>query len=194
MENLVYSEVEIQDFFDDLFNDDNVKNLEGSDLNEAQVNYYIRRVKKNKNAMKMVEERRKAIQRDYESRLKLWEAKNKDRLQEDIDYCLEKLNAYFDAHSNNDSQKLVFPEGRIGFYKKPMTISVNKDEALASIQELIKAGNNDLQKFIIKVDSLDSDSLKKAGTVDEQFDLFKINDVAISGVKVNPASVDFNVR
>lgn len=194
MENLAYSEVEVQDFFDDLFNDDNANNLEGASLNEAQVNYYIRRVKKNKNAMKMVEERRKAIQRDYESRLKLWEAKNKDRLQEDIDYCLEKLNAYFDAHSNNDSQKLVFPEGRIGFYKKPMTISVNKDEALASIQELIKAGNNDLQKFIIKVDSLDSDSLKKAGTVDEQFDLFKINDVAISGVKVNPASVDFNVR
>ena len=194
MENLTCSEVEIQDFFDDLFNDDNVKNLEGSDLNEAQVNYYIRRVKKNKNAMKMVEERRKAIQRDYESRLKLWEAKNKDRLQEDIDYCLEKLNAYFEAHSNNDNQKLVFPEGRIGFYKKPMTISVNKDEALASIQELIKAGNNDLQKFIIQVDALDSDSLKKAGTVDEQFDLFKINDIAISGVKVTPASVDFNVR
>ena len=152
MENLTCSEVEIQDFFDDLFNDDNVKNLEGSDLNEAQVNYYIRRVKKNKNAMKMVEERRKAIQRDYESRLKLWEAKNKDRLQEDIDYCLEKLNAYFEAHSNNNNQKLVFPEGRIGFYKKPMTISVNKDEALASIQELIKAGNNDLQKFdIVKI-------------------------------------------
>ena len=194
MENIECSEVEIKDFFDDLFGEENNKNLEGANLTEPQVNYYIRRVKKNKNSMKMIEERRKAIQKDYEMKLKLWEAKSKEKLQEDIDYCLEKLNAYFDAHSDNDNQKLVFPEGRIGFYKKPMSISVNKEEALAAIQELIKAGNENLKEFIVQVDALDSDGLKKAGSVNDQFGLFQINDISIPGVKVTPASTDFSVR
>ena len=74
-----FVETDIQDFLDDLFNQEEAKDY--TNLTDAQINYYIRRIKANKARMDEVSERRKVIQSDYETKLKLWEAKIKKRFR-----------------------------------------------------------------------------------------------------------------
>lgn len=186
-----FVETDIQDFLDDLFNQEEAKDY--TNLTDAQINYYIRRIKTNKARMDEVSERRKVIQSDYETKLKLWEAKNKETLQNDIDHCLNILQEYYESHEQDRSKKLVFPEGRMGFYNTRQTLSVDKDVAFKDIKQLIDQGNTELQKYIVLTESLDAAKLKSAGEVDENNN-FKINGQIIPGVKVTPATTKFSIR
>ena len=178
-------DLDINDFFDAEFDD---PSDEDAEIDDATANYYIARIKKDKELKEMYSEKAKAIKEDYVQKLAVWEQKHYNRLDNDIEYCLARLKSYYDARAKDEKTKLSLPEGNIGFYAKPQSISIDKEVVMQFIKE-----HPELNKYIQYKPDLDTKSLRKDGIIDEEY-LFKIDGSTLPGVIVKPASKVFNIR
>ena len=176
---------DIDSFFDEEFDIEDTD----TELDDATANYYISRIKRNREMKKEYTDKAKEITKAYSQKIKVWEQKHQERIDNDIEYCLGRLRSYFDQHSKGETDKIRLPEGNIGFYSKPQSIDIDED----ALMEIISSDDNMAKEFITYTPKLNTKAIRKEGTVDTDFN-FYLNGILMPSVKVNPSTKVFNVR
>ena len=184
----------IEDDFQEFLDQKSFEEAEACDvISEDLVNYYISRIKKNKEAQKMYEERAKNIIAEYSDKVKLWRDKHNNSIEEDIAYCLGKLEGYFEVNAKNDESKLRFPEGSIGFYKTRTSVKFD-DEALLEFALDSEQNKSVFRDFLEFKPSINTKSLRNTLDLDPENGIASINGIIIPGVKVSGGNKKFDVR
>lgn len=164
-------------------------------VSDADVNYYIGRIKKNKYMAKMFEDQAKNILKDYKEKVENWKNNKIDAINDDNERCLSLLKDYFDRTAKNKSSKLRFPEGSIGFYKTRQSIDIDEEEV---IEYLLRIKDEydflNVDKYIENKPKLNTKLIRADGEVDSNNATFKLFKNPLPGVVVHPASEEFNVR
>jgi len=184
---------EFEDFLEDQYAEN--KNAECV-LDEAKVNYYISRIKKNNEMKQAIIDKAKVILEDYQDKVGIWKEKKIRALDNDSSFYLERLQTYYNANAKNNKTKLHFPEGNLGYYKTRSSIKFDEPMIMEYIDMIRLRDNNPgaYSEFIKTVPKLDTKKLKEFAEIDPETNLFKIDGVAIPGVRVIPSSEEFNVR
>lgn len=184
---------EVVDDFDEFLRDNHDDNFLVSD---ADVNYYIGRIKKNKYMAKMFEEQAKDILKDYKEKVEEWKAKKINSLENDNERCLSLLKDYFDRTAKNKSSKLRFPEGSIGFYKTRQSIDIDEEETLEYLLKVKKDYNGiyDVDKYVENTPKLNKKQIRADGELTPDGGGLKLFNNPVPGIVVHPASEEFNVR
>lgn len=179
------------------FNDDKTIKT-GGIQDETTANYYVSRLKKNKDIAKMYEEKAKKILDDYELKVRLWRDKKIDALLNDNERILQMLeNYYMNIYDEGSSKKIRLPEGNIGFYKTPASATIDKDNkqtVLEFLHDIHNSNSVDISPYIKMEEDLNVRELKKAGEINEQTKSFKLFDCIVPGVNVKPSEKKFSVR
>lgn len=127
---------------------------------DSSANYYIGLIKANREEMKNVTNRAKEIIDDYKFRTELWRDKQIELLENQNNFYLEQLKAYYVA--NGDPKKrMKFPNGNIGNYAVRENIKWNDEKALVEyIQEQKKKSPLGFQNMLKIEYKLNKDEIK----------------------------------
>lgn len=186
--NLEEKEISFEEFLDDTFG----AKLEADEIiSETDANYYIGRVKRNKDKKAAIKNRAKSILEDYKTRVALWEENQNKAIDYDIEKCMEKLEKYFSATAPNKSTKLSFPEGKLGYYKQRGSVKFDKD----IVEDFVINEDNVLSTYRIESEpTVDFESLKEEGKVNYDDLTFSVLGIVIPGVTVTAPSEKFSIR
>lgn len=157
---------------------------------DETANYYVGRIKRNRNMISMYKEKAKAIKEYYLDKTKQYEESKTASLENDSERCLALLKEYYDSIAQNDKTKIRLPEGNIGFYKVPQSIKIEDEDAVLDF--LNNMDNFDVSSYIENIPSLNKKAFKNAGIVD--MNTFKFNNEVVPGITVIPSENKFNVR
>lgn len=180
--------------FNDFLNNQMDKNAVSGIQSDDDANYYIARVKRNRNMEKMFADKAKSILADYKCKVEMWRDKKVAFLTNDTDRCLVLLQDYYNKVAKNPNTKIRLPEGNIGFYKTRQSLEFDKEEVLSYLQKLHAEANMPIKDFIEITTSLNSKEFRAQGKVDEETGAFVLDGFTIPGVNVKPSKNEFNVR
>lgn len=190
---------DIVDDFEDFLNEENDQALKAFGIkDDVTANYYVARVKKNKDIKAMYEAKAKRILDDYELKVKLWLEKHVNSIDKDSERCLSLLEDYYkNVNGDDQSKKIRLPDGNIGFYKTQASISVDREDisfVLETLRSLQKDKGLDVDKYIKIKEDLNLKELKKDGEIDDTSSAFKLEGIVLDSVKTKPSSLKFNIR
>ena len=190
---------DIVDDFEDFLNEENDQALKAFGIkDDVTANYYVARVKKNKDIKAMYEAKAKRILDDYELKVKLWLEKHVNSIDKDSERCLSLLEDYYkNVNGDDQSKKIRLPDGNIGFYKTQASISVDREDIsfiLETLRSLQKDKGLDIDKYIKIKEDLNLKELKKDGEIDDTSSAFKLEGIVLDSVKTKPSSLKFNIR
>ena len=157
------------DVFDDFDVDREIVDLlykEGADgrnhLDAVSANYYLGRVKQNKEKLKRYEDQAKQIKDDFKVRVDNWLQSRKNALEFDTQHCLDALELYYESNKPINGKPLSLPEGNIGMYSVTAKYDFDscKEEILKFLQD-----HPELQQYVRNKPEINKEELKKACVV-----------------------------
>lgn len=164
---------------------------EGADgrdhLDAASANYYVGRIKQNKQKAKQYEEQAKEMKDDFKTRVDSWLKSRQDALDYDTQHCMEMLEMYYEANKPANGKSISLPEGNIGMYSVPAKYDFDskKEEILQYLQD------HQLFQFIRNKLEIDKAGIKKA--IREENGKLYIGDIELP-VAYIPKTTAFNIR
>lgn len=180
---------DFEEFLDEKYEKESANGIQ----NEDSANYYIGRIKRNRDFIKMTEDKAKSLKDSFALKVDLWKTKKVNSLKNDIEHCMGLLSEYFERVAKDENVKLRFPEGNLGFYKTRESVKVDEKEVFDFIQKY-NLNNGGFERFIMTVPTLDKKTLKEEGHYDPESMSFKIDEIIIPGVTVTPSTKKLNVR
>lgn len=161
---------------------------------DEEANYYVSRIKRNRNLEKMFSDKAKNIIADYKCKVEMWRDKKNDSLINDTERCLALLHDYYNKVAKDDTTKIRLPEGSIGFYKTRQSIDFDKDKILAYLKKMHMDFDMPIDNYIETTTSLNTKEFRANGVVDQETGIFSLNGYTIPGVDVKLSKNEFAVR
>ena len=190
----MYDDVPFDVFDDSDMNENPWESLykEGSrdrPVDAVTANYYLGRIKQNKEKIKQYETQAKQMKDDFKVRVDTWLQNRQNSLNFDIQHCMEMLELYFEQNRPVKGKTLSLPEGNIGMYSVPAKydFDTNGKEILNILQT-----NPELQKYVRIKPEINVAELKKACTVKD--DKVYVGELELPNVGYVPKTDVFNIR
>lgn len=161
---------------------------------DEEANYYVSRIKRNRNLEKMFSDKAKNIIADYKCKVEMWRDKKTDSLTNDTERCLALLQDYYNKVAKDNTTKIRLPEGNIGFYKTRQSIDFDKDKVLAYLKKMHMDFDMPIDSYIETTTSLNTKEFRAKGVVDQNTGVFSLNGYTIPGVDVKLSKNEFAVR
>jgi len=140
---------------------------DGSDhrehLDSASANYYVGRLKKNKEKAEAYEQQAKEMIDDFKVRVQNWLKTRQEALEYDNKHCMEMLEAFYESHKPENGKPISLPEGNVGFYtaREKYDFDTNEKEIIKLLEE-----DPDMKQFLRYKPEINRIEFKKACTVD----------------------------
>lgn len=195
---MVFEEQVVEDWMDNDFNDFLEKEMSQSSImgiqTDEEANYYVSRIKRNRNLEKMFSEKAKNIVADYKCKVEMWRDKKLNSLTNDSEHCLALLKEYYDKVAKDDTAKIRLPEGNIGFYKTRQSIDFDDEEVLTYLKKMHMDFDMPIDNYIKTTTSLNTKEFRTKGIIDQETGTFSLNGYTIPGINVKLAKNEFAVR
>ena len=160
-----------------------------SDISVVDANYYLGRIKQNKEKAARYKDQAKQMKDDFNVRVDAWFQSRQKALDYDTQYCMDVLELYYEKNKPEDGKSLSLPEGNIGMYtvQAKYDFDTAKDVILKFLQD-----HPGLQKYVRFKPEINKTELKNACTV-ENGKLF-IDDLEIPNASYTPKTKTFGIR
>ena len=177
----------IDNLLDSIDIEDGTDVLDKKELTDNDVEYYIRRVKKNNKAIEDAKAAANAYLDKKKEQVDTWLTAQTASYSSDIEYVTGLLEEYAKSKLDGSKKKSIkFIEGTIGFRKTPDTYEYDDDTLRATLQFV---GDKYLKEQPLKVLHAE---LKKAGKVDDNGN-FCLDGQVIEGIKVTKNNLLFQL-
>ena len=151
-------------------------------------NYYLGRIKQNREKMERYKEQAKQMKNDFKVRVETWLQSRQNSLDYDTQHCMEMLEMYYAANKPADGKSISLPEGNIGMYSVPEKYDFESYE-----KDVIKyLQDNQLSKYLRLKPEIDKKEIKKAITYDGE--KLWIDGIELPNVPYTPKTKAFGIR
>ena len=157
-------------------------------LNASAANYYLGRIKQNKEKAEQYKSQAKEMKDDFKVRVDTWLQSRQNALDYDTQHCLEMLEAYYENHKPANGKSISLPEGNIGMYAVAAKYDFDtyKDKIVKFLQE------HQLTQYIRNKPEVNKTEIKKA--VQEVDGKLYINGIELPDVPYTPKTTAFGIR
>ena len=157
-------------------------------VDAATANYYLGRIKQDKEKMERYKEQAKQMKDDFKIRVDTWLQSRQSSLDYDIQHCLDMLEIYYEAHKPADGKSISLPEGNIGLYSVSEKYDFDSHE-----KDVIKyLQDHQLSKYLRIKPEIDKKEIKKAITFDGE--KLWIEGIELPNVPYTPKTKVFGIR
>lgn len=131
-------------------------------IDAVSANYYLGRIKQNKEKMKSYEEQAKQMKDDFIVRVEQWLDTRRSSLDYDTQHCMDMLEIYYERNKPANGKPISLPEGNIGIYatRENFDFDTNADKILPLLEK-----DDALKEFIRYKPSINKMEIKKACAV-----------------------------
>lgn len=159
-----------------------------NNLNASAANYYLGRIKQNKEKAEQYKNQAKEMKDDFKVRVDTWLQSRQNALDYDTQHCLEMLEAYYEAHKPANGKSISLPEGNIGMYtvSAKYDFDTYKDKVVKFLQE------HQLTQYIRNKPEVNKTEIKKA--VREVDGKLYVDGIELSDVPYTPKTTAFGIR
>lgn len=158
-------------------------------VDAATANYYLGRIKQNKEKLRQYESQAKEMKDDFKVRVDGWLQSRQSALEYDNQHCLEILEMYFEDNKPARGKTISLPEGNIGLYATPekYDFDTHKEDVLRYLQD-----HPELQKYIRNKPEINRSELKKACSFRDG--KIYVGDLELPNVTYSPKTDQFSIR
>ena len=158
-------------------------------INAVSANYYLARIKKNKEKAAQYAEQAKQMKDDFKVRVDNWLASRQHALDYDTQYCMDVLELYYEENKPANGKSISLPEGNIGMYtvQAKYDFDTGKEDILKFLEQY-----PGLHRFIRNKPEINKSDLKKACTVEDG--KLYIDGYEIPKAGFTPKTTEFGVR
>ena len=162
---------------------------EGSEITASSANYYLGRIKKNKEKLSQYTEQAKQMKDDFKVRVEAWLQSRQKALDYDTQHCMDMLEMYYEKNKTADGKSISLPEGNIGMYsvRAKYDFDTAKEEILKFLQE-----HPELQQFIRNKPEINKSILQKACVVADG--KLYVDGYEIPHAGYTPKTTEFGIR
>ena len=182
----VYDDPDVEkDILSELYKVDH----EPGPISAVSANYYLGRIKQNREKMTKYKEQAKQISDDFKARIETWLQSRQKTLDFDTQHCMDMLEAYYEQNKPANGKSLSLPEGNIGMYSVAAKYDFDtcKDDVLKFLQD-----HEELQKYIRNKPEINKAELKKACSVVDG--KIYVGDLELPKVGFIPKTSEFGIR
>lgn len=163
----MYEDIPFDVFEDPDMNEDPFASLykegsQGRPIDATTANYYVGRIKQDKEKMKQYDEQAKQMKDDFKVRVDTWLQSRQKTLDADIQHCMDMLEIYYAQNPPANGKSISLPEGNIGMYA--VSAKYDFDTKEKQILDILRT-NPELQQYVRTKEEIDRARIRKDITI-----------------------------